>query len=471
MAIQINNSLTRKKEELVPLNPPQVNIYTCGVTVYDDSHIGHGRSLYIFDVLRHYLEYRGLRVRFVRNITDIEDKIINRARELKMEWSGLVEKYIKSYKEDLVTLGIQEGILDGKEEPRATKNVEEIKKFIQDLLDKGYAYATKSGVYFSVRKFKDYGKLSGQSIEAMLTGVRKESDETKDDPLDFALWKISKEGEPFWESPWGKGRPGWHIECSVMSQKYLKTDTLDIHAGGRDLIFPHHENEIAQSEARSGKPFAKYWIHHGLLTINGQKMAKSLGNFITIKDFMNKYKDADLLKLFFLSAHYSSPIDYSEEKIEEARKQKKSFSDFLDKVDYWSLAEGKSGQSPAKEDLEKIDKTCENFSKAMDDDLNTPQALAALFELADLGSGFVSSDKEAAFRRVKVILEKFLSLLGLSLRARRDIPAAVVELVKARAEAKKNKNFQQADNLREEIKNKYKFNLMDTAGGTTLTEL
>ncbi|MDD5237104.1 MAG: class I tRNA ligase family protein, partial [Candidatus Omnitrophica bacterium] len=224
-------------------------------------------------------------------------------------------------------------------------------------------------------------------------------------------------------------------------------------------------------EARAGKPFAKYWIHHGLLTINGQKMAKSLGNFITIKDFMNKYKDADLLKLFFLSAHYSSPIDYSEEKIEEARKQKKSFSDFLDKVDYWSLAEGKSGQSPAKEDLEKIDKTCENFSKAMDDDLNTPQALAALFELADLGSGFVSSDKEAAFRRVKVILEKFLSLLGLSLRARRDIPAAVVELVKARAEAKKNKNFQQADNLREEIKNKYKFNLMDTAGGTTLTEL
>ncbi|MBU1871219.1 MAG: cysteine--tRNA ligase, partial [Candidatus Omnitrophica bacterium] len=324
--MQIYNTLTRNKEEL---KSRQVKMYTCGVTVYDDCHIGHARSLYIFEVIRRYLEYRGVEVKFVRNITDIDDKIINRARELGIGWKELVDKYIKSYYEDLGLLGIRLGLSDGKEEPRATKNIPDMIKYIEDLIAKGYAYATDSGVYFSVRKFKDYGKLSGQSIDQMLTGVRKEADETKEDPLDFALWKLSKPDEPSWDSPWGKGRPGWHIECSVMSQKFLDTDTLDIHAGGRDLIFPHHENEIAQSETRTGKPFAKAWIHHGLLTINGQKMAKSLGNFVTIKDFIDKYHDADILKLFFLSAHYSNHIDYNEDKIEESKKQKKSFNKFF----------------------------------------------------------------------------------------------------------------------------------------------
>jgi cysteinyl-tRNA synthetase len=285
MPIHIYNSLTQKKEEFIPLRPPKVNIYTCGVTVYDDSHIGHARSLYIFDVIRRYLEYRGFKVRLVRNITDIDDKIINRAKELNTDWKELIKKYIDRYYQDLEVLGIEKG----DDEPRATENISDMIKYIESLINKGYAYVTPSGVYFSVRKFKNYGKLSGQSIDQMLTGVRKEPDETKKDPLDFALWKLSKSDEPSWDSPWRKGRPGWHIECSTMSMKYLKTQTLDIHAGGRDLIFPHHENEIAQAEALTGKPFAKYWIHHGLLTINGQKMAKSLGNFVTIKDFINKY--------------------------------------------------------------------------------------------------------------------------------------------------------------------------------------
>ncbi|MDD5661277.1 MAG: cysteine--tRNA ligase, partial [Candidatus Omnitrophica bacterium] len=277
MPIFIYNSLTREKKEFIPVSYPKVNIYTCGVTVYDDSHIGHARSLYIFDVIRRYLKYRGFDVKFVRNITDVDDKIINRANELKLKWQELVNKYIDKYYEDLEALGIEKGDF----EPRATANIADMVKYIQALVDKDYAYEAGGDIYFNVRKFPGYGKLSGQSIDQMETGVRIGPSELKRDPLDFALWKKSKEGEPSWDSPWGKGRPGWHIECSVMSQKFLKVDTLDIHAGGRDLIFPHHDNEIAQAEAMTGKPFAKYWVHHGLLTINGQKMSKSLGNFVT----------------------------------------------------------------------------------------------------------------------------------------------------------------------------------------------
>jgi len=466
MPVYIYNSLTRKKEEFIPLNPPQVNIYTCGVTVYDESHIGHARSLYIFDVIRRYLEYRGFKVNFVRNITDIEDKIINRSRELNINWNDLVEKYIKSYKEDLAILGIKEGILDGNEEPRATRNIEEIKKFIQDLIDKGFAYTTKSGVYFSVRKFKEYGKLSGQSVEAMLTGVRKESDETKADPLDFALWKISKEGEPSWDSPWGEGRPGWHIECSVMSEKYLKTEMLDIHAGGRDLIFPHHENEIAQSEAKTGKQFAKYWIHHGLLTINSQKMSKSLGNFITIKDFMNKYKDADLLKLFFLSAHYSSPIDYSDKEIGEAKKKLERISILLGII-----------QEKLK-NLQYQPKSCENsqiksikeeFIAAMDDDFNTPKALAAIFELVSVTNKNI--DDLGFINNAGITLDELLGILGISLEnmlARHSfLEKEIVALILEREKARKEKNYALSDEVRKKLEENGII-LEDTKDGKTI---
>lgn len=461
MAIFIHNSLTRKKEEFKPLKSPLVNIYTCGVTAYDECHIGHARSLYVFDVIKRYLESRGYKVRFVRNITDIDDKIINRSRELGVGWRNLVKKYIRRYYEDLRFLNIKKADI----EPRATENVKDMVRHIKGLIKKGYAYTTDSGVYFSVRKFSAYGKLSGQGIEEMLSGARVESDEKKHDPLDFALWKSSKAGEPYWKSPWGRGRPGWHIECSVMSAKYLKTMTLDIHAGGRDLIFPHHENEIAQAESFTGKPFARYWIHHGLLTINGQKMAKSLGNFISVKEFAERFKDADILKLFFLSTHYSHPVDYSEEKIKEAKKQKKIFDDFIDKVNNWQRTKPADFSD---KDKMKTDMICEKFADALDDDFNTPQALAALFELVDLASGFISFDKERGFLYAKSKLEEFLRIFGISIRGKQKIPRAVLRKISERNLARKNKDFKKADMIREELEKK-SYLVSDTASSVTLT--
>ena len=379
MSIFIYNSLTRKKEAFIPLNYPKVNIYTCGVTVYDHSHIGHARSLYIFDLIRRYLKYRGFEVNFVRNITDVDDKIINRANELKIDWQDLVKKYIASYYQDLASLSIEKADF----EPRATENIPEMIKYIERLIQKGYAYAAGGDVYFSVRKFSRYGKLSGQSIDQMETGVRINSSELKRDPLDFALWKKSKDKEPFWDSPWSLGRPGWHIECSVMSQKFLKTDTLDIHAGGRDLIFPHHENELAQSEAYTDKLFAKYWIHHGLLTINAQKMSKSLGNFITLKDFIAKYHNGELLKFFFLSAHYGHPMDYSESKIEEARQAMERIRIFMNKA---KLAKPGIISACLKITAPEVNSQKNKFMAALNDDFNTPEALACVFELVNLGN-------------------------------------------------------------------------------------
>ena len=454
MAIHIYNSLTRKKEEFVPLNPPQVNMYTCGVTVYDECHIGHARSLYIFDLIRRYLEYRGYKVHFVRNITDIDDKIINRANELKTPWDELVAKYIESYYQDLAALGLQKGVLDGPEEPRATRNIEEIITLIRGLLDKGYAYSADSGVYFSVRKFKPYGKLSGQGIEQMLTGTRKEADETKHDPLDFALWKKSKPGEPFWPSPWGEGRPGWHIECSAMSLKYLNTATLDIHAGGRDLIFPHHENEIAQSEAFTGEPFANYWIHHGLLTINGQKMSKSLGNFVTVKDALSRCLP-DLLKIFYLQAHYSHPIDFSWEKIEEAKKAYERVAILLGKLDRLSVSkeppEGFSGETGDLQGLK------ERFIESMDDDFNTPRAMAALFDTVNSCNKLLDSNdvsKSAVLNYARGLIKEMAGILGLTFE-RGGLSGIsdeeVDKKINSRLGLRKEKKFQEADNLREEL--------------------
>jgi cysteinyl-tRNA synthetase len=461
MPIFIYNSLTRIKEEFQPLNPPQVNIYTCGVTVYDESHIGHARSLYIFDVIRRYLKYRNFKVNFVRNITDIDDKIINRAQELKIDWQDLVKKYIDRYYQDLESLGIPKADY----EPRATENIADMVSYIEKLIGQGYAYVTDTGVYFSVRKFKDYGKLSGQSIDQMLSGTRKEPDETKEDPLDFALWKKSKANEPSWESPWCRGRPGWHIECSVMSQKFLKTDTLDIHAGGRDLIFPHHENEIAQAESLTGKPFAKYWIHHGLLTINGQKMAKSLGNFVTIKDFMDKYKDADLLKLFFLSAHYSHPIDYNSEKIQEAKQALERIGILMGKIE--KLKDKKSGGKSIK-DLEAIKN---KFIGAMDDDFNMPEGLACIFDLVSTTNKNIDDTEFVATARD--LLSELTGIFGLDLKkiSGSNLPASVTvfnieELIEKRNKARKNGDFKEADSIRKELEDNGII-LEDTKEGTT----
>jgi len=369
MPVTLYNSLTQKKEPVAPLASPKLTMYSCGVTVYDDCHIGHARSLYIFEVIRKYLQFRGYDVLFVRNITDIDDKIINRANELKVDWKELVERYIRRYYEDMDALGIPPADI----EPKATENIADMVAHIGGLINKGYAYVTDSGVYFSVRKFKNYGRLSGQSIESMLTGVRKETDENKHDPLDFALWKTSKPGEPSWNSPWGQGRPGWHIECSVMSTKYLKTETIDIHAGGRDLIFPHHENEIAQSEALTGRPFATHWIHHGLLTINGQKMSKSLGNFITINDAIKRYHP-DVIKIFFLQAHYSSPIDFSDNKMVEAKQAYERITTLVNKLNERCLEGGQPDEGFSQPFREQ-------FLYFMDDDFNTPRGLSVLFDI------------------------------------------------------------------------------------------
>jgi len=450
MPIVIQNSFTREKQEFVPLDPPKVNIYTCGVTVYDESHIGHARSLYIFDLIRRYLTFRGFNVKFVRNITDIDDKIINRANELKINWKDLVEKYISRYYEDLEALGVAKGDV----EPRASENIPEMIKYIQSLIEKGFAYNSGGDVYFNVRKFPQYGKLSGQSIDQMETGVRIEPTDLKKDPLDFALWKSSKPNEPSWSSPWGNGRPGWHIECSVMSQKFLNTYTLDIHAGGRDLIFPHHENEIAQAEALTGKPFAKYWIHHGLLTINGQKMSKSLGNFVTIKDFIAKYKNADYLKLFFLSAHYSHPVDFTEEKIEEAKKAYDRFRILFQKLD----------QEFGTRDLEKlptgskgnIDKFKEQFEKAMDDDFNTPEALGVLFSMVNECNKILDSkqdDRRFMLQYAMKVIIDLGGILGLSFQKIESVKSDTwVEIaIDLREQLKKEKNYAEADKIRKEL--------------------
>ena len=466
MPIYIYNSLSRKKEEFIPLDPPNVKIYTCGVTVYDESHIGHARSLYIFDVIRRYLKYRSYDVKFVRNITDIDDKIINRANELKANWQELVQKYIGRYYEDLKNLSIEKGDF----EPRATENINAMVDYIKALVEKGYAYEAGGDVYFNVRKFPAYGKLSGQSIDQMESGVRIEPSEYKKDPLDFALWKKSKENEPSWDSPWGKGRPGWHIECSVMSQKFLQTDTLDIHAGGRDLIFPHHENEIAQAEALTGKPFARYWIHHGLLTLNGQKMSKSLGNFVTIKGFMEKYQNADFLKLFFLSDHYAHPVDYTEEKINEAKKAYERIDILIGKLKrtYGQRDVSKVTSSATAE----IGKFKDKFLEYMDDDFNTPRALSVLFDLVNqCNRELDNDDKDKIFKlRYAIdIIKEIADIFGLTFldMVSDNMPDSKIEAAIAlRRKFKTEKKYKEADEIREDLESNGII-LEDTKDGKT----
>ncbi len=458
MSISIYNSLTKKKELFEPLNPPVVKMYTCGVTVYDQCHIGHGRSLYVFDVIRRYLKNRGYDVRFVRNITDVDDKIIVKANETKRTANEVSEEQIRLYYEDMKALGVEPGDV----EPKATDNIPGMITHIQGLIAKGFAYATKSSasttgqdVYFNVRAFKDYGKLSGQSIDKMMEAVRIEKDSDKKDPLDFALWKAAKPGEPFWDSPWGQGRPGWHIECSCMSMKYCDTQTLDIHAGGRDLIFPHHENEVAQSEALTDKPFAKYWIHHGLLTINGQKMSKSLGNFITIKDALAKYT-VDEIKMFFLFSHYTSAIDFSEGKMLEARKALEKFdvlfyraAALLERKDVEGVQAGF------------ITKYKHEFTAAMDDDFNTPKALAALFNLINDTNTFIDQNADdpsylgVIYHAVDTLESIGRSLFGLFLKEKpKDLTPDLKSLLDERIAARKAKDFKRSDELRAILKEK-----------------
>lgn len=430
----------------------RVKMYTCGVTTYDDCHIGHGRSLYVFDVIRRYLEYKGFQVDFVRNITDIDDKIINRAREIGIGWKELSDRYIAGYKNDLKNLELMPAAF----EPRATENIQEMIESVEKLIEKGYAYQTETGVYFQVRKIKGYGSLSGQKIDDMKDAVRINPDEKKKDSLDFALWKKSSDDEPGWMSPWGRGRPGWHIECSVMSQKYLKRDTLDIHGGGRDLIFPHHENECAQSIGLSGKKLANYWLHHGLLTIKGRKMSKSLGNFVTLSEIFKKYQ-ANVLKIFYLQAHYSSPIDFSWEKMEEAKKAYGHIAILKDKLDNYLKDQGVCAGKKLKAEVKSY---LQEFNQAMDDDFNTSRGLAALFELISQANRKLAGDdknKKDFLLSCQQVLGTISAIFGFTFSQNKISGITEKEinsLIAQRNKCRKNKQFQEADKIRGQLLDK-----------------
>ncbi|NTV29293.1 MAG: cysteine--tRNA ligase [Candidatus Omnitrophica bacterium] len=448
--MELYNSLSRKREAL-PAAPAHISMYSCGVTVYDKCHIGHARSLYTFDSLVRYMRYRGYYVRFVRNVTDVDDKIIAKARQSGKSFDEVVRENMELYYKDMADLGLRPADV----EPRATENIPLMIDHIAGLLAKGHAYVSEGDVYFRVRSFPGYGKLSGQSIDKMLEGVRIDKDEKKEDPLDFALWKKAKPGEPFWSSPWSDGRPGWHIECSCMSIKHLGTETLDIHAGGRDLIFPHHENEIAQAEALTGKPFARLWVHHGLLTINGQKMAKSLGNFITVQEALKSHS-VNSLKLFFLSTHYASSIDYTADKLGDMEKGIARFQGFVNRAQ--QVAEDKLGVRL--DEVEFLLEAKEKIIGALDSDFNTALALGHLFDLLTAVNRFMDAGKqddyfEGSIRQTEKFLRELLEgVLGLTL----DLPHAAglsVEedaLLGERVEARQAKNWKRSDEIRDILK-------------------
>ncbi|MBF0331341.1 MAG: cysteine--tRNA ligase [Candidatus Omnitrophica bacterium] len=447
--MELYNSLTKDRQAL-PSAPAHINMYSCGVTVYDKCHIGHARSLYTFDALVKYMRYRGYDVKFVRNITDVDDKIIAKAHQTGKTFEAVVKENIDLYYKDMADLGVSKADI----EPRATENIPLMIAHIEGLIAKAHAYAVDGDVYFRVRSFPTYGKLSGQSVDKMLEGVRIDKDDKKEDPLDFALWKKAKPGEPAWPSPWGEGRPGWHIECSCMSIKHLGTETLDIHAGGRDLVFPHHENEIAQAEALTGKPFAKLWIHHGLLTIGGQKMAKSLGNFITVQDALKKHS-VNALKVFFLSTHYASSIDYTEDKLGEMEKGVAKFKHLLLKIK--PIPAPKLDVSMS--DVEFVLEAKEKIIEALDTDFNTALALGHIYDLVTAANRFMDAGKQDDYFEGSVHLAgKFLreileDVLGLTLdEAVAGISPEDGALLDERVAARKAKEWKRSDELRDLLK-------------------
>ena len=460
------NTLGRKKEEFVPVHPGKANMYVCGITAYDLCHIGHARSALVFDVLVRQLCHTGLEVRFVRNFTDVDDKIINRANKEGRDWREVAQTYITAFHEDMDRLGV----LRADEEPRATDFIPQIQAICSTLVDSGKAYSTPSGdVYFRVRAYEPYGKLSGRSLDDLLSGARVAPGEEKEDPLDFALWKAAKPGEPFWESPWGKGRPGWHIECSAMSQPYLP---LDIHGGGQDLIFPHHENEIAQSEAACACSLARYWVHNGFVQVNAEKMSKSLGNFKTIRDILENYLP-ETLRFFLLGKHYRSPIDFTADSMDEAEKAQHRVYTALHEAGK-ALARDKWKKTPLPQEMaEEWAALPKAFDAALEDDINTAQALGQVFAQVRLVNRLLEDKALRSAEAGRDLLQEFLARaqewdkrLGLfgqapqtflaDLRGQRatrgkiDV-ARVEELMLARQEARASKDFARSDSLRQEI--------------------
>ena len=459
--MKVYNTLTRKKEELVPITPGEIKIYACGPTVYNYIHIGNARPLCIFDILRRYLEYRGYNVKFVQNFTDIDDKIIRRANEEHVDFSEISERYIKEFWTDADGLNVRHATIN----PKATENIDAIIQIISTLIEKGYAYEAQGDVYFSTEKFKDYGKLSHQPLEDLEAGARIMVGEVKREPMDFAVWKAAKPGEPAWDSPWGKGRPGWHIECSAMNWRYLG-DTIDIHCGGQDLIFPHHENEIAQSECFTGKPFAHYWMHNGYINVDNVKMSKSLGNFFTVRDVAEKY-GYEPIRYLLISAQYRSPINYSTDIIEQCIAALNRLYTCRDSLDFELKNASDAEHDGDKAIIDGFDKYREQFISAMDDDLNTADAIASIFELVrDINTNVVGkTPSKALVEGAIAMFDELTGVLGLVYNRKSETLDSDVEaLIEARTNARKEKNWAEADRIRDQLK-EMGIVLEDTAQG------
>ena len=441
--MKIFNTLTRQKDEFVPINNGEVKIYACGPTVYNYIHIGNARPLCVFDTLRRYLEWRGNKVDFVQNFTDIDDKLIKRANEENTTVPDVAERYIKEFWTDAHGLNIREATVH----PRATDNIEQIQNIIKTLIDKGYAYCSGGDVYYRAKKFAEYGKLSHQPLEELEAGARIDVTEIKEDPMDFCLWKAAKPGEPFWESPWGNGRPGWHIECSAMAGRYLGK-TIDIHCGGLDLIFPHHENEIAQSEAANGCEFAHYWMHNGFINVDNHKMSKSLNNFFTVRDVAERY-GYEPIRYMMVSCQYRSPINYSAEVIEQAKNSLERLYTCRDNIDFALKNAAEGGEIPAF-----IEQRKQEFIDAMEDDLNTADALAAVFMLVrDINTAISAGAGKQALKAFAEVFDELTGVLGLVYNRRTEtLDSEIEELINKRTEARKNKDFKTADEIRDKLK-------------------
>lgn len=465
--MQIYNSFSKKKEEFLPLQPPSVSFYVCGPTVYNYFHIGNARSFIMADIIRRYIEYKGYDVKFAMNLTDIDDKIINKSIEENRPSSEIALSYSNAFFNDLANLKVKPATIN----PRATEHIDEIIKMISDLESKGYAYNVDGNVFFDIKKFKEYGKLSGKNLDELEIGARIEVNESKKNPLDFSLWKKAKEGEPFWDSPWGKGRPGWHIECSAMSCKHLGK-TIDIHAGGNDLIFPHHENEIAQSEAANDQTFVKYWLHFGFLNIQNEKMSKSLGNFFTAREVLKKYS-AEAIRLFFAQTHYRGPLNFSDELLSSAERGADKIRNLAETIENELIKNNEQGEKPQFD----IKNYYEEFEKVMDDDFNSPQAVAVIFDFIRQANKVISENENihvGFYRELKEFLGKTAeNVLGvihfdsLSKTPKSNLDDKLIKLLlEIRLSLKKSKNFDLSDLIRDEMK-KIGVTLKDGKEGTT----
>ncbi|MEZ0479682.1 cysteine--tRNA ligase [Planococcus sp. SSTMD024] len=460
MSIQIFNSLTRQKEAFVPLEEGKVKMYVCGPTVYNYIHIGNARPVIVYDTVRRYLEYRGYDVKYVSNFTDVDDKLIKAANELGEEVPEIAERFINAYFDNTKALGCAEADVH----PRVTGHMPQIVDFIEALIEKGYAYESQGDVYYHTRKFDGYGKLSHQSVDELKIGARIEAGDKKQDALDFVLWKAAKPGEISWESPWGKGRPGWHIECSVMAREHLG-DTIDIHAGGQDLTFPHHENEIAQSEAYTGKPFARYWMHNGYINIENEKMSKSLNNFVLVNDIL-KELDPQVLRLFMLSVHYRHPINYSKGLVEDAQAGMERIRTAYGNVKH--RLENSAGLGDHNDIwLSKIEAIKKEFIETMDDDFNTANAISKLFDLSKLANTYLLEKQtaEPVLQTFVDVFDELAGVLGLPFAQSELLDAEVEALLEERIEARKNRNFARSDEIRDQLKEQ-NIILEDTAQGT-----